>query len=274
MTRTAVIAGQGALAPAVIAALDDPLVFALDGFAPDLPASSPSVTPFRLERLLPFLDDLLDKGIERVVFAGAVRRPRLDPEAFDPRTAQMVPRILTAMQSGDDAALREVLDIFEEHDLTICGVEEIVPDLIPAESVLIGQPNDADRRDAAKGAAILEGLGPYDIGQGVVVVQGLCLAIETLPGTQAMLKFAAVHEGLRPNATDARGVFYKAPKTGQDRRVDLPTLGPDSVTQAAEAGLAGIAWQAGGVILLDRDEAIRRAEAAGLFLWARGDQAV
>lgn len=266
MTRTAVIAGQGALAPAVIAALDEPLVFALEGFAPDLPA-----TPFRLERLVPFLDDLLEQGVQKVVFAGAIRRPRLDPEAFDPRTAQLVPRILTAMQSGDDAALREVLDVFEEHGLAICGIEEIIPGLLPSEAVLTGSPTEADRRDAARAAEILSGLGLFDIGQGTVVAQGLCLAIETLPGTRAMLEFAAAHAGLRPNPNGARGVFYKAPKPGQDRRVDLPTLGPDSVTQAASAGLAGIAWQAGGVILLDRDEAIRRADAAGLFLWARED---
>ncbi|MBU3029802.1 LpxI family protein [Paracoccus marinaquae] len=265
MSRIAVIAGQGGLAPAVIAALDAPLVYALDGFAPEVPA-----TPFRLERLVPFLDGLIEAGVGRVVFAGAVRRPRLDPEAFDPRTAQLVPRILTAMQSGDDAVLREVLRIFEEHDLTICRVDEILPDLVPAEGVLAGQPSDADRRDAARAAEILAATGALDIGQGAVVAQGLCLALETLPGTAAMLDFAAAHAGLRPNAKGARGLLYKAPKPGQDRRIDLPTIGPDTVDQAAAAGLAGIAWQAGGVILLDRDEARRRAEAAGLFLWARG----
>lgn len=264
MSRTAVIAGQGALAPAVVAALDDPLVYALEGFAPDLPAIE-----FRLERLVPFLDSLIDAGVERVVFAGAVRRPRLDPEAFDPRTAQLVPRILSAMQSGDDAALREVLTIFEDHGLTICGVDQLVPALVPGAGVLTGQPSEADRSDADRAAAILAGLGPFDIGQGAVVAQGLCLAIETLPGTAAMLDFAAQHRDLRANPAGARGVFYKAPKPDQDRRIDLPTLGPESVAQAAAAGLAGIAWQADGVILLDRDEAVRRAQSAGLFLWAR-----
>ncbi|MFV0385687.1 LpxI family protein [Paracoccus sp. (in: a-proteobacteria)] len=264
MTGTAVIAGQGALAPAVAAALDKPLVFALEGFAPDIPA-----TPFRLERLVPFLDDLIARDVSRVVFAGAIRRPRLDPEAFDPRTAQLVPRILMAMQSGDDAALRTVLDIFEEHGLTICGIGEILPDLLPGEGVLTGTPTPADHRDAARAAEILAGLGRFDIGQGAVVAQGLCLAIETLPGTAAMLDFSAAHAGLRPNPEGARGVFYKALKPGQDRRIDLPTIGPDTVAQAARAGLAGIAWQAGGVIVLDRAETVRRAEQAGLFLWAR-----
>lgn len=264
MTRTAVIAGQGALAPTVIAALDDPLVYALDGFAPH----GVDAQPFRLERLVPFLDSLLDQGVSRVVFAGAIRRPRLDPELFDSRTAQLVPRIMMAMQSGDDGALRAVLDVFQEHGLTIASVAEVAPGLIPAEGVLAGEPSAADRRDAARAALILATLGPLDVGQGAVVAQGQCLAIETLPGTEAMLDFAARHAGLRPNPNGAKGVFFKAPKPGQDMRIDLPTLGPDSMTQAAQAGLAGIAWQAGGVILLDRAEAIRRADAAGLFLWA------
>lgn len=264
MTRIAVIAGQGVLARAVIAALDAPLVYALDGFAPD----GVDAAPFRLERLVPFLDSLLDQDVSRVVFAGAIRRPRLDPELFDNRTAQLVPRIMMAMQSGDDGALRAVLDVFEDHGLSVVSVADVAPDLIPREGVLAGKPSATDRRDAERAALILAALGPLDVGQGAVVAQGQCLAIETLPGTAAMLDFAARHGDLRPDLNDARGVFFKAPKPGQDMRIDLPTLGPDSVTQAAEAGLAGIAWAAGGVIVLDRAEAVRRAEAAGLFLWA------
>ena len=84
------------------------------------------------------------------------------------------------------------------------------------------------------------------------------------------MQFAAAHRALRPDPAGARGVFYKAPKAGQDRRIDLPALGPDSVEQAARAGLAGIAWQAGGVILLDRAATIAAADRAGVFLWARG----
>lgn len=264
MTRTAIIAGEGLLPGILASALDDPQVYALTGVTPDIPARS-----FRLEQLVPFLDGLVDDGIERVVFAGAVRRPRLDPEAFDPRTAQLVPRILAAMQSGDDAALRTVLEIFEEHGLTICAVADICPGIVPGAGILCGHVAAADRRDAERAAQILTATGPLDLGQGAVVAQGLCLALETLPGTAAMLDFAARHQDLRADPTGGRGVLYKAPKPGQDLRIDLPTLGPDSVAQAADAGLAGIAWQAGGVILLDRPEMERRATAAGIFLWSR-----
>lgn len=272
MSVTAIIAGQGALPGALVAALSaagqSHVIGSLEGFPPDLPGETPAM--FRIERLVPFLDHLADQGVTRVCFAGAIRRPRIEPELFDARSATLVPRILGALQAGDDAVLRAVAAIFEDWDFAVVGAEEIAPDLVPGAGVLTGAPSDADRRDAARAADILSAVGPLDIGQGAVVAQGLCLAIETLPGTDAMLAFVADHAaGLRADPKGGRGVFYKAPKPGQDRRFDLPTLGPVTVRAAAAAGLAGIAWEAGGAILLDRRATQAEAEARGLFLWAR-----
>ncbi len=264
MSRIALIAGEGRLAPAIAAALDNPLVYALDGLKPEIAAK-----PFRLERLVPFLDELLDQGVTQVVFAGAIRRPKIEPELFDNRTMAIVPRIVMGMQSGDDAALRAVIDVFEESGLKVLSVDQILPELVPGEGVLAGEPGPRDQKDAARAAQIVSGLGGLDIGQGAVVAQGLCLAVEALPGTQAMLDFAALHGGLKPDPKGAKGVLYKAPKPGQDRRIDLPTIGPDTVAQVAAAGLGGIVWEAGGVILLEREAAIAAAREAGLFLWAR-----
>ena len=266
MTDTAIIAGAGALPAALAGALTPaPLICALEGYEP---AGIAADLSFRVERLVPFLRDLADRGIQRVVFAGAVQRPRLDPALFDPGTAQMVPRLLGAMQAGDDATLRAVIAIFEEAGFVVEGVEAIAPDLVPGAGVICGAPSPADEADATRAAAIVAALGAVDVGQGAVVAQGLCLAVEALPGTDAMLDWVA-QTARRPNPAGAKGVFYKAPKPAQDRRVDLPALGPDTVTRAAAAGLAGIVWEAGGVIVLDRAEMIARPEAAGLFLWAR-----
>ncbi|MDZ4095799.1 MAG: UDP-2,3-diacylglucosamine diphosphatase LpxI [Paracoccaceae bacterium] len=264
--RTAIIAGNGALPAALIAAMPDaPLVAALEGFAPDGVAVD---QVFRVERLALFLRFLEDAGVTRLIFAGAVHRPRLDPALFDPATAQMVPRLLAAMQAGDDATLREVVAIFEEAGFTVAGVADIAPDLVPGPGVLCGAPTQADQRDTVRAAAIVAALGAVDVGQGAVVAQGLCLAVEALPGTDAMLDFVAA-TARRPDPTGARGVLYKAPKPGQDRRIDLPALGPDTLRRAAAAGLAGIAWQAGGVILLGPAAMRAQAQALGLFLWAR-----
>ncbi len=266
MTRTAIIAGAGGLPAAVMAAMAErPFVAALEGFAP---AGVEPDLRFRVERLVPFLRALEDAGVTRVCFAGAVQRPRLDPALFDPDTATMVPRLLAAMGQGDDATLREVLAIFEEAGFALVGVQEIAPALVPGAGVLCGAVNERDRTDAARAAAIVAALGRVDVGQGAVVQQGLCLAVEALPGTDAMLgAVAAIPAGLRP--AGAKGVFYKAPKPLQDRRIDLPALGVETVRRVAAAGLGGIVWEAGGVICLDLPVMRAEAEAAGLFLWAR-----
>ncbi len=265
--RLALICGTGAL-PALLARAEGaPLICAIDGVAVE---GLDVDIAFRLERLMPFLDRLHDEGVTRVAFAGGIRRPALDPALFDPATAQLVPKLLPAIQAGDDATLRAILALYEESGFTVLGAQDIAPDLVPGPGVLgCHAPSDADRRDAARAAQIVAALGAADVGQGAVVAQGLCLAVEALPGTDAMLDFvAATGAGLRPNPKGARGVLYKAPKPGQERRMDLPALGPETVRRAAAAGLAGIAWEAGGVLLLGREAVEAEAEAAGLFLWA------
>lgn len=264
MSRLALIAGSGGLPAALVAGLAErPLICALDGFAPT------GLTPdqsFRVERLAVFLRWLEDQGVSEVCFAGAVQRPRLDPALFDPQTATMVPRLLAAMGQGDDATLRAVLAIFAEAGFALRGVAEIAPHLVPGPGVFAGEVGAQDEKDAARAEAIVAALGAVDVGQGCVVAGGLCLAVEALPGTDAMLGFVGqIPAALRP----ARGLFYKAPKPGQDRRIDLPALGVQTVRNAAAAGLGGICWQAGGVICLDLPAMQAEARAQGLFLWAR-----
>ncbi|TQD33613.1 LpxI family protein [Rhodobacter capsulatus] len=239
------------------------LVCALEG----QPAPGGSVLPFRIERLVPFLDALADRGIRRVCFAGAMQRPKLEPELFDARTAALVPRLLGAMQAGDDATLRAVIALFEDWDFEVIGADDIAPALVPGDGLLCGGVGDQDQLDAARAAEIVAALGAVDVGQGAVVARGLCLGVEALPGTDALLDFVAAHRGLVP--MPKAGVFFKAPKPGQDRRIDLPALGPQTVARVAAAGLCGIVFEAGGVLLLDRAATIAAAEAAGIFLWGR-----
>jgi len=226
---------------------------------------------FRVERLIPFIRSLLAAGIGRVVFAGAAHRPRLDPALFDPLTVQLLPRMMAAMQGGDDQTLRFVVDLFGEEGLEVLGVPDVAPALVPAAGVLAGAVAGVDDRDASRAAAIVAALGTVDVGQAAVVQQGMCLAAEALPGTDAMLGgVATLPATLRPDPARGRGLLYKAPKPGQDLRTDLPTLGPETVAGVAAAGLGGIAWQAGGVICLDLPAMVAGARTHGLFLWARG----
>ena len=268
MTRLALMAGTGALPAAVIAALPTrPLVCVLDGYGPE--GVTPDLT-FRLERLMPLLRALSDQGVTEVAFAGAVQRPRLDPSLFDAATAGMVPRLLAAMQSGDDATLRAFIGIFEEEGFTIRGLADLAPALLPGPGLLAGTLTEQDQADASRAAAIVTALGTVDVGQGACVAQGLCLAVEALPGTDAMLaQVANLPAALRPNPAHGRGLIYKAPKPGQDTRIDQPVLGVQTLINAAAAGLGGVVFQAGSVICLDLPAMQAQAAALNLFLWSR-----
>jgi UDP-2,3-diacylglucosamine hydrolase len=266
--KTAIIAGQGRLPAALAAGMaEPPLVAALDGFSPE--ALTVDLT-FRVERLVPFLRALDRDGVRQVIFAGAVTRPRLDPALLDEATASLLPRIMAALAAGDDATLRVVIELFEEFGFIVVGVETVAPDLLPGRGVLAGGVTPRDEADAARAAEIVTALGAVDVGQGAVVAQGLCLGVEALPGTDVLLSQVADVGALRPDPVRGRGVFYKAAKPDQDRRIDLPTLGPETLRGAAAAGLGGVAFQAGSVICLDLTEMKRLAGELGLFLWARG----
>ena len=271
MTRIALISGKGRLphllAQRLQASGQTPLLAEMEGFE-TLGTAHGTVERFRLERLVPFLDLLQDQGVTRAVFAGAVHRPRLDPSLIDPATVQLLPRIMAAMQQGDDGTLREVIALMGEWGIEVVGAQDICPELLAEPGILTdAQPVGQDKQDATRGFRILQVMGAADVGQGCIVARGQCLALEALPGTDVMLAYLA---DLRARGTElpAGGVFCKAPKPGQDRRMDLPALGPDTVDAVHRAGLRGIAFDAGGVMLIDRDRMVAQANALGVFLWA------
>jgi DUF1009 family protein len=255
----ALIAGQGGLPGALLAALPErPYLCALDGFPPEV---APDLT-FRIERLVPFLNHLSDRGITQVCLAGAIQRPRLDPSLFDAATANLVPALMGALAQGDDGTLRFILSLFEENGQEVVGVEAIAPGLLPEAGVLAGALPAWAERDAARAEAVVAALGRVDVGQGCVVSGGLVHAVEALPGTDAMLASLSPMGG--------RGLFYKGAKPGQDRRVDLPTVGLATLERVIAAGLGGLVIEAGSVICLDRAAMVARAAERGIFLWARG----
>lgn len=257
--RTALIAGQGALPGLVAARLDAPVVRHLDGFAPSGLAS----TPFRIETLGTLLAELPALGVTEVCFAGRIARPPVDPARLDTATAPLVPRILAAMQAGDDGALTTVVALFEDAGMRVVAPQEIEPSLL--DLPVTGTPEDGDLRDIARAAAIHDALAPLDVGQGCVVSRGQVLAIEALPGTDWMLN------SLRGFVRPPGGVFFKAAKAGQDRRIDLPGLGPDTVHAIAAAGLSGLAVEDGGVLVIDRSAVAAALIETGLWLhpWTR-----
>lgn len=261
VTGTALIAGQGALPRLLMAAHPELLLCELEGFPSEIPGATP--LRFRVERLVPFFNDLAARGVRRVCFAGSIQRPKIEATKFDFRTALLVPRIMSAIQQGDDATLRAVIALFEDRGLQVVGADHIAPDLLAGEGVLAGHPADQDHKDAQRAAEIVAALGAVDVGQGAVVARGLCLGVEALPGTDAMLDFVARTR----NLAHSGGVLFKAPKPGQDLRIDMPAIGPKTVENAAAARLGCICWRAGGALLLDRAAVLDAARRHGIALW-------
>ena len=209
-------------------------------------------------------------GATHVVFAGAMTRPRLRPWRADLRALRLLARARALLRRGDDAMLRGFAAVFEAEGLAMLGPHDILGGqaMVPAGALGSLTPDARDRRDAARAARIVAALGPLDLGQGAVVAGGLCLAVEAIEGTDLMLAhIAELPPDRRAAAPPPAGVLYKGPKPGQDRRLDLPAIGPETVAGAARAGLSGVVVAAGETVLLDAAATRQAADAAGIFVY-------
>lgn len=264
-----IIAGAGAL-PRLIAEAQGArphLVCAFEGIAPDWIGAHPNVVvPFEKPGRL--FGALRQAGVTRLVMVGGMSRPKLRPLGFDRTAVGLAPRILPLLGKGDDALLRGLAEVFEAEGFRMIGVQDVLDDLVaPAGPLSAVRATEAQHADIARAAEIVGALGALDLGQAAVVEHGLCLGVEAIQGTDALLDAVArTPDTLRAAPGGRAGVLFKAPKPRQDRRLDLPAIGPETVRRAAHAGLAGIAVRAGGVLLIDREAIVAEADRSGLFL--------
>jgi UDP-2,3-diacylglucosamine hydrolase len=208
------------------------------------------------------VDTLRGQGDELVI-AGAVRRPDLWRIRPDIGFFKSVPQIVLLMAGGDDSVLTRVVRFFETKGLRVRGAHEVAPDLLAGVGSIGAMPlSPQDYVDAEMGFAVRRALAGLDVGQAVVVAAGKVLAIEGAEGTDTMLKRVAGLAG-EGGADTRRGVLAKGPKPGQELRIDMPAIGPMTIASAAAAHLAAIVVEAGSVLILDRTETIRMADASG-----------
>ncbi len=204
-----------------------------------------------------------------VTLVGPVKRPDLSKIVPDAVGFKLLPRFVRLLAQGDDGLLRGVVELLEkEHGLTVIAPHDVARDLLAPEGVLTRKAPDAghecDIRVAVRAA---HAIGILDIGQGAVACRGVVLAVEAIEGTDMMLdRVGNLDPRLRGTKEKPAGVLVKLPKPGQERRIDLPAIGVQTVERAAAAGLAGIAVEAGGALVGDAEALARRANALGLFV--------
>jgi DUF1009 family protein len=200
-------------------------------------------------------------GVVEIVLAGGIKRPSLMEMIPDMRGFKMMTQLAIAKMS-DDNLFRAIIKEIEKDGFKVVGIEEVIPQMLFSEGIYTKtKPTDADMDDIKRGITVAKALGGVDVGQAVVVQEGMVLAVEAIEGTDMMLERASIvkKKGKQP-------VMVKILKPGQDTRVDLPAIGIRTIEQLKKHGIKGIAVEAGGILLIEQKDVIEMADKEKIFI--------
>ena len=207
------------------------------------------------------IDAMHRNNVDKVVMAGPIQRPALSSLALDTRALKMLAKGGLKV-FGDDGLLSLVAKEIEKEGIKVIGIEQILSGVLTKEGLLAGpKPTKISWDDIKRGLQVLNSLGPCDVGQSIAVQEGIVLAIEAIEGTDQMIERAG---SLQRNVSGP--ILIKMSKTNQDKRVDLPTAGPETVNNAIRSGFQGLALEANNSLLLDKDRVIEIAEKNSFFV--------
>ncbi|MDR0795180.1 MAG: UDP-2,3-diacylglucosamine diphosphatase LpxI [Tannerella sp.] len=204
---------------------------------------------------------LKKNNVHEIVLAGGIKRPSFKEMIPDWEGLKIIAK-LAMKKMSDDNLFRVVMDQIEERGFKVVGVEEVMPEMLFSAGIYgRHKPSDEDIDDINRGITVAKALGAVDVGQAVVVQEGMVLAVEAIEGTDMMLSRAAMlkKEGKAP-------VLIKILKPGQDRRVDLPAIGLQTIKTLKRYGMKGIAVEAGNILLIEREAVIQLADREGIFI--------
>jgi UDP-2,3-diacylglucosamine hydrolase len=265
VSRLGIVAGDGELPRRLIGACRqagrEVFVLALEGAAEPATVADVPHAWCRIGAAGRGLALLRENAVAELVLAGGVRRPSLAALRPDWRAAGFFARV-GYRALGDDSLLSAVVAELEREGFRVIGPDQILAsDLAPEGPFGRLLPDAQADADIARGKHVARALGALDVGQAVVVQQGLVLGVEAIEGTDELIRRCA-----RLRSEGPGGVLVKVQKPGQEQRVDLPTIGPPTIALAADAGLRGVAVEAGATLVIDRDQVVAAADRAGLFV--------
>lgn len=206
---------------------------------------------------------LRNAGVEEIVMAGGIKRPSLMSLKPDAAGAMLLKKLGKAFFSGDDALLKAVTAFFEEENFKVVGVDSILNDILADEGTLGKiEPDKQAKKDIMIGFAAAKNLGALDIGQAVIVKNSTVIGTEDASGTDAMIMACSKLQ----QVNGKNGVLVKAKKPAQEEKVDLPSIGVQTIENLHAGGFAGVAVEAHGSLLIDKKELIKKADEYGIFV--------
>jgi DUF1009 family protein len=268
----AIVCGGGgfpiALAEAAAATGRAPFLIGLVGSADERIEAYPHLW-LRLGEVGRFFQALAERRIVEVAAVGSVKRPEFADFKIDFGALKRLPALAGLFGGGDNQLLAGIAKLLEKEGLALVGVHDVAPQLLAPEGAMTRRAASAQAlEDARLAAALIETLSPFDVGQAAVVARGRVLAVEAVEGTDAMLaRVAELRASGRLALKGRAGVLLKAPKRGQEMRLDMPAIGVDTIAAAARAELEGVALAAGKVLTMGRDACAQAADRASLFLY-------
>jgi UDP-2,3-diacylglucosamine hydrolase len=258
----------GALADAVVARGGRPVMFGVRGWADPKVVERYAHHWIAIGQAGRFFRLAKAENCREVLFIGTVLRPPITQLRLDWQTIMLMPQVIRFFRGGDDKLLSGVAGVAESGGLRVVGVKDVAPELfVPAGVLGRYQPSERDWGDIHRALKVIAALGPFDVGQAAIVANGNVLAAEAAEGTDHMLgRVAELRRLGRVTSPPGLGVLVKAPKPGQDRRFDLPSIGPRTIEHVARAGLAGLAVAAGSTMIAEPEAVIATADREKVFV--------
>lgn len=265
ISKLGILAGGGEIPRSVIAECQDKgievFVIAFEGQTEPETVEGQLHIWTRLGAAGKILGTLEKHGVQDLVMIGRIQRPSFSEIRPDIKGAKILAK-LGISSLGDDQLLRSLRKVLESEGFHIHGAHVFAESLLGAN----GQqgktkPRKGDWNDIRRGAEILSHMGAMDVGQSIIVQQGVVLGVEAAEGTDALIQRCADYK-----RKGRGGVLVKMAKPGQDHDMDLPTIGPQTIENAASSGLVGIVYQAGATLLLNKEELARLADQHHIFI--------
>ena len=236
-------------------------VIGLESFATEEQLSEAPHSFAKIGEAGKMLKTLKEQNVHDIVFAGGIKRPSFKELIPDWEGMKILAK-LALKKMSDDNLFRTLIAEVESRGFKIVGIEEVVPDMLFREGVYGKvKPGKDDLDDIERGWTVAKAIGAVDVGQAVVVQEGLVLAMEAIEGTDMVLARAA--QLRKPGKAP---VMVKVLKPGQDMRVDLPAIGLQTIDLFIKYGIGGIAVEAGGILLIEKEAVIKKADENGIFI--------